>query len=457
MQTTIEIGKRLRRIAMPPMGISLFVVLVSCCHPARAEDLLTVYRQAIKNDARLHVIEENYLAIQQRVPQARAGLLPSLNATGSVNRNDDEVTTDATIFSQPSGKAAYGSSEYKLSLTQPIYNVTLWAGLREAEAEARRAQAEYQAAQQDLILRTTQAYFDVLLAQDTLALARAEREALASNLEATKGRKQAGLVNITDVNDARARLQIAISQEIDARYKLDDSREALREISGQSPGTLRGLSQDAVFSTPNPPTIDSWIDSALDKNYTIRAAREAAEAARQTIERNRAAHLPSLDAVGSVSRLDTGGSIPGPGVRSDNRLVGIQLNIPLYQGGLVNARTKEAIHRYEAAQQALEGQRRAIERETRAAFQGAVSSAARIQAIEQAVQAADSALIAKTEGRRLGLYTTLDILDSTRDLYKSKRDYAEARHAYLFNLLKLKNSAGTLDADDVLSINQWLR
>jgi outer membrane protein len=143
-------------------------------------------------------------------------------------------------------------------------------------------------------------------------------------------------------------------------------------------------------------------------------------------------------------------------VRADNTVIGLQLIVPLYQGGLIDSRTEEAIRRHEAAQQDLEGQRRAVERETRAAFQGTTGSAARIDALKHAIRAAESALTAKIEGRKLGLYTTLDLLDSTRDLYRAKRDYAESRHAYLFNLLKLKNSAGTLGEDDVMAINRWL-
>ena len=457
MKVTTTTGRRPQSVRLPIISISFFLALTIPCVPVQAEDLLAIYRLAIENDARFRAVEANYMAVQQRVPQARAGLLPNLSATGALNRNDEEVSTDTTVFSRPAGQARYRSSEYRLSLTQPIFNDANWASLRLAEADVRRAQAEYQTAQQDLILRTAQAYFDVLLAQDTLALALAEKEALARNLEATEGRKSAGLVSVTDVNDARARFQVAVAQEIEARYKLDDNREALREISGQPPGMLSGLDAIVAFSMPDPPDITQWIASATDKNFALRAAREAVEVARQTIERSRAAHLPTLDAVGSVSRVDAGGSIPGPGARSNNTIVGLQLNVPLYQGGLINARTEEAIHRYEAAQQDLEGRRRAVERETRAAFQGATSSAARIDALKHAIQAAESALTAKIEGRKLGLYTTLDLLDSTRDLYRAKRDYAESRHAYLLNFLKLKNSAATLGEDDVMAINRWLR
>lgn len=434
----------------------LLVMLGLLCTPTQAEDLLSIYKLALDNDPRLRAAEANYRANQEKLPQARANLLPSLSGTAARSKNDEEVITDASIFSRPAGQAKYRSNEYKLSLTQPIYNAAYWANLRQASAEVRRAEAEYQAARQDLILRVSQAYFEVLLAQDAVSLARAEKQALARHLEAIEGRRKAGLANITDANDARARYQIAFAQEIEAISKLDDAREALREIVGRLPGTLAGLSDHATAVTPDPPDIDRWAESASAHNATLRAAKEAVDAAREAVERNRAAHYPTLDAVGNRSRLDADASIPGPGVRTDNTVVGLQLTVPLFQGGLVNSRVEEAAQRHNSALQELEGQRRAVERSARAAFQGVASAAARIEALLQAIVAADSALAGKTEGRAVGLYTTQDVLDATRDLYRAKRDYAEARHLYLLNFLKLKNAAGVLTEDDVAVINSRL-
>jgi len=443
-------------IREPDSLARLMVMMSVLCAPARAEDLLSIYQLAVENDPRFRAAEANYKAAQEKLPQARANLLPSLSATAARNKNNEEVVTDTTIFSRPAGEARYRSSEYKLSLTQPIYNGVYWANLRQASAEIRRSEAEYQAARQDLILRVAQGYLDVLLAQDALSLAHAEKDALARNLESVEGRRKAGLANITEANDARARYQIAVAQEIEAANKLDDTREALREIAGRLPGTLSGLTDGATVVIPDPPDINRWVESASSQNATLRAAKEAVDAAREAIERNRAAHYPTLDAVGNRSRVDADGSIPGPGVRSDDTVIGLQLTVPLFQGGLVNSRVEEAAQRYNAARQELEGQRRAVERAARAAFQGVTSGAARIDALKQAVAAAESALTAKTEGRAAGLYTTLDILDATRDLYRAKRDYAEARHLYLLNFLKLKNAAGLLTEDDVLAVNSRL-
>lgn len=432
-----------------------FVILLPSF--AVADDLLAVYKLAAEHDPRFKAAEANFRAIQERLPQARAGLLPTLSATGTANRNEERVETDASIFSRPAGEAGYRSTEYRFSLSQPIYNGVAWATVRQTNAEVRRAEAEYAAARQDLILRVAQTYFEILLAQDAVALAQAEKEALARNLESIENRRKAGLANITEANDARARHQIALAQEIEAANKLDDAREALREIIGKTPNTLAGIVESGIVLTPDPNDISKWTEAALANNLALQAAKEAVDAARAGIERNRAAHYPTLEAVGNRSRLDTDGSIPGPGIRTDNSTFGLQVTVPLFQGGLVNARVAEAAERHNAALQEMEGQRRAVERATRAAFQGVTGGAARVEALQLAIASAESALAAKTEGRSIGLYTTLDILDATRDLYRAKRDYSEARHLHLLNYLRLKNAAGTLSEADVAALAQWMK
>ncbi|HEX7073943.1 MAG TPA: TolC family outer membrane protein [Hyphomicrobiaceae bacterium] len=443
-------------------GATLFSALALGCLMAlpsalRAEDLLSIFRLASENDPQVRAAFARYQAVQQAVPQARAGLLPQVNATLARNRNAEEVSTDAFIFSRPAGRASYYSDSYEVNLSQVLYDRALWTRLDQASAEVRRAALEYRAARQNLILRVAEAYFRVLLAQETVALAEAERQALARNLEAAEGRRRAGSGTIIEVHEARARFQVSAAQLIEATNELADSREALREISDRLPGNLQGLGDDTAFQAPEPAELSAWIETALQQNSEVLAAREALEVARLEIDRNRAGHFPTLEMVGTHSRHDADASIPGPGIRADDTLIGVQLTIPLYQGGAVSARTEEAAHRYGAAREELEARRRAVERSTRAAFQGVMASLARIDALELAINAAESALQAKTEGRGFGLYTTLDVLDATRELYQARRDLAEAQHTYLSNLLQLKYAAGVLAEDDVLAVNAWLR
>ncbi len=431
------------------------VCLVSS--PAGAEDLLFHYKLARDADPKLRGAEANRNAIRERLSQAQAGFFPNIATSAARNRNEQKVVTDSFVFSQPPGKAAYSSSEYRLNLSQPVFNAALSAGWRVADAEAVKAEAEYGATQQELMLRVAQAYFEVLLAQETLALVQAEKETLTHQLDSAHGRLKAGLAPITEVHDTEARFQTVVAQEIDAQNQIEDKREALHEISGEMPGTLATLRDTTLLVRPDPPDIQQWTDTALNQNLSLQAAKAAAESARQAVAQNRAAHYPTVSLVGSRTRTDADASIPGPGVRSDESVIGLQLNIPLFQGGLVNARVKEAAYRYEASQQDFEAKRRAMARATRAAFQDTLGTAAKIEALQQTVVAARSSLTAKTEGYAVGVYKAVDVLDATRDLYRAQRDLAEARHHYALNTLQLKFYAGTLVDDDMLAINSWLR
>lgn len=425
--------------------------------PVHAEDLLFHYKLALDRDPKLRGAEANRDAVRERLSQARAGFFPTVTTSAARNRNDEKVITDNAIATQPAGTASYSSSDYRLNLTQPVFNAALMGAWRVADADLARAEAEYGAAKQDLVVRVAQAYFDVLLAEETLALTHSEKDALAHQLESAQGRLEAGLASITEVDDTHARFQTVAAQEIETQNQVDDERQALREISGEAPGDLARLGEAMPLALPEPPDLKRWTDSALAQNLTLQAAAAAAASAREAVNQNRAGHYPTVDIVGNRTRTDADASIPGPGVRNDRTVVGLQLTLPLFQGGLVNAKTQEAAYRYEAAQQDFEARRRAVERAARAAFQGVAGTKAKIEALEQTVVSATSSLSAKIEGHRAGLYTAVDVLDATRDLYRARRDLAEARHHYALNLLQLKLAAGTLNDDDLVAINGWLR
>ena len=424
---------------------------------AKAEDLVTVYNLARQNDPKFRAAESNYLAGRQKLPQARATLMPTINARAARDRNDTDTVTDAFIPGRPSGRFEFSSSEYSLSLSQPVYNGVVFAGLKQAKAEVRRAEADYAAAGQDMILRVAEAYFGQLAAQDNLDFARAEKRVIRRQLESAEGRLKVGLTTITDVHDARARYEIASAQEIEADNQLQDKREALRELTSRAPGTLSAVGTAMPLVTPEPADINQWVEQSVAQNYSLLAKRESAESAREEVKRLQAGHYPTLDLVGTRTRNDADGSITGTGIRSDNTVVGLQLNVPLYQGGLVSARAEEAAHRFDAAQQELEASRRQIERTTRAAYLGVAGGAAKVTALLQAVTASESALAAKTEGFAAGVNTNLEVLDASRDLFRAKRDLAGARYDYLLNLLRLKQAAGTLSENDLVQINGWLQ
>lgn len=421
-----------------------------------AEDLISVYKLAHQNDPKFRGARSVYLAEREKLPQARAGLMPTLNARASRDRNNNETITDSFILGRPSARFEYSSSEYSLSLNQTVYNAAVFSGLNQAKAEVRRAEAEYAAAAQDLIVRLAQVYFDMLLAQDHLEFSHAEKVSIQRQFEAAEGRLKVGLATITDVHDAKARFETAEAQEIEAENSLQDKREALRELTGRPPESLARVGANMPLITPDPSDINQWVGKSLTQNYSLLAKREAADGAHEEIRRQRAGHYPTLDLVGTRTRNDANGSMSGPGIRMDNTVVGLQLNVPLFQGGLVNSRTEEAAYRYDAAQQEFEAIRRATERATRAAYRGAEGGVAKVRALVQAVVAGESALSAKTEGFAAGINTNMDVLDANRDLYRAKRDLSSARYDYLLNLLRLKQAAGMLSENDIVQINGWL-
>lgn len=425
--------------------------------PSPAENLIDIFNLARQSDPKFRAAESLYLAGKEKLPQARGALMPTINARAARDRNEAETGTDAFIPGRPSGRFEYSSSDYTLSLSQPVYNGVIFSGLKQAKAEVRRAEAEYNAAGQDLILRVAEAYFGVLSAQDSLELAQAEQTAIRRQLETADARLKVGLATITDVHDARARFEIAAAEAIAAENKLRDQHEALREVTGRAIDTLAPVGPAMPLLTPEPADAQQWVDKSVAQNYSLLARREAAESLREETKRLRAGHYPTLDLVGRRNRNDADGGVTGTGLRSDNTVVGLELNVPIFQGGLVSSRTQEAAHRFDAAQQDFEAARRATERAARAAYLGVESGAARVTALTQAVVASESALNAKTESFGAGIGTNLDVLDASRDLFRAKRDLAQARYDYLLNLLRLKQAAGTLSETDLAQINGWLQ
>jgi outer membrane protein len=427
--------------------------------PARTLDLIMVHQRAHKADPVFLSAEATYRANQKKLPQAWGALLPNVSARAERANNDQERIVDSVgNISNPPGKAKFQSHDYSLDLRQPIFNAEKFSSLRQAKAEVRQAEANYAAAKQDLIVRAAEIYFGVLGAQDNLDFAQAEQRSIARQLEVAQGRLDVGLATITEVHEARARYETAVAQTIEADNLLADNRQRLMELIGPDNAALIPLGEYLPLITPDPPNINRWVETAFDQNLALKASREGVEVARQEIKKQQAGHYPRLDLVGSRTRHEQDESISttGAGFQTDNTSVGVELNVPLFEGGAVRARAKEARYLYQAAQHDFEGQRRNTERTARASFLGVSSASARVEALKQAVVANESAVEAKQEGFNAGINTNLDVLDAQRDLFRAKRDYARARYDYVINILKLKQSAGTLSEDDLEEMNRWL-
>lgn len=419
---------------------------------AYADDLLQIYQLAQQSDPQLKAAQSDRLAVLESKPQSQALLYPTISASANTTGNRLNITQPTSV----AGETYFNSNGYTLSLTQPVYHRDTYVQLRQADARVAQADSQLAGAEQDLILRVSGRYFDVLAAQDNLEFARAEKKAIARELEQSQQRFDVGLVAITDVQEAQARYDQAIAQEIAAERTLSTSRELLREITGQDHAALAMLGEQIPFLTPEPADIEQWTQTALKQNQQLTAAQYAAEIAREEIERQRSGHYPSVDIVGTHTNAKSGGGRFGAS-ETDGDAVALQLNIPIYQGGLITSRTREAEHRHSQARENLEQQQRGAVRQTRDSYTGVIANISRVSALKQAVTSSKTALEATEAGLEVGTRTQVDVLDAQRELFRAERDHARARYDYIIESLRLKQAAGTLAPTDVEQINGWLK
>ncbi|MCK9532310.1 MAG: TolC family outer membrane protein [Gammaproteobacteria bacterium] len=419
--------------------------------PALAADLLDVYQRAQVADPQIAAAAAQHGAALQARPLARSNLMPKLSAGALYSQASTDTDGSAVPIAQR-GSVDTDTTEYNLSLIQPLYHQDYFVQLSQADARIAQADANYTAAQQDLIVRAASAYFGVLAAEDNLRFAEAQRTAFEQQLRQTRQRFEVGLTAITDVREAQARYDLATAQEITARNQLDTANEQLRELTGEDYESLAKLGEVPLV-VPEPANMDTWVNKALEQNLQLIAAEAASRFQREEIRRQRAQRYPTLDLtarVGSTER-DT-----GLVTEQDSTVVGINLNFPFYQGGLISARTRESEFLYQQALAQLDQQRRATVRQTRDAFNGVQAGISQVEALHQAVISAQTALDATQAGYEVGTRTAVDVLDAQQQLYQAQSDYASARYNYVLATLQLKQAAGTLTPDDVRLINAWL-
>ncbi len=410
---------------------------------------------AIKNDPRFLGARYERDASVEKFVQARAGLLPRLTAQGSYTQTRQNiVSSDNTVYGQ--GSSTFPTTTYSASLTQPLFNFASWASLQRAKATVKGADMKLEAARQDLMVRTSRGYLGVLASRDNLEFLSVEEAAVARYHELVSGRFASGLASRTDFLDAKARFSDVKARKIAARSTLDDAFQTLREIVGQDVTKISALREELPLVRPDPDNVDTWIDAGLKQNPSLEVQRQAVEEARQEVSRQQAGHYPYLNLEANYDRTKTEGTLFGGGSEVETASALVRLSVPLYEGGIVSSRTREARGLYQVAVQEEERQTRAAKKETRAAFLGVASSIDRVQALREAVEAQKLVLEAKKEGYRSGLYTILAVLDAERDLYRARRDYAVARYDYVMNSLRLKVSVGTLTEADLASVNDWL-
>jgi outer membrane protein len=479
--------------------------------PVMAENLIQVYRLARDQDPTFQSSLYRHEAAPEPLKQAYSELLPTLMADGDYTRRKQEILeSDVAVYGF--GISRYPSKQYNLTITQPLLKLSAIFRVYQAKEEVKRADLEFEAAKQDLIMRVAEAYMGALSAQDNLAFVLAEEAAVEFHFQLAQGRHSMGLAPITDYHDAKARLATVTADRIEAENELDDAFEALAEVTGQEivslsalkpepiaqgsdltrlpseqqeamtpgPDSARkaGTSDDSAAESsgavkpeavehqgaqeavqivgPDPADMNQWIDVALKQNPELLVQRQEVEVAKQEVQRQRSGHWPVLEATGRRNLVDAQGSLYGGGNEIETTEFAVKASIPIFQGGFVVSRTREARKLLKAAKEDMEKQIRAVKRQTRRAYLGIESAIKKVEALRQSVISYKLALEAKQEGFNSGLFTTLAVLDAERDLYLSKQDYSQARYDYILNSLRLKQAVGILTEADPVIVNNWL-
>ncbi|MCC6658344.1 MAG: TolC family outer membrane protein [Rhodocyclaceae bacterium] len=426
--------------------------------PALAADLLQVYRDAIAYDAQFASAKAAWEAGQEKLPQGRAGLLPVISATASTTWND--IDYNRRMLNTPPVDAQYNTNGYTLTLTQPIFR---WQNIEQygqSKLQVVAADAQFAQAKQDLVLRAAQAYFDVLLAQDSLGLAQAQKKAISEQLEAAKRNFEVGTATITDTHEAQARFDLVTAQELAAQNDLEIKRQALRQVIGKVPESLAALRAQVQLQRPQPDDMGKWVEAAEAGSPLVAAQQAALEIADKEINKQRAGHLPTLDLVATRGRSSaTGGLAAGvalPGSDTHSNTIGLQLTLPIFAGGAVMSKDREAVALREKARADLDNTRRAAALGARQAYLGVTSGMAQVRAYEQALVSSQSALDSNKLGYEVGVRINIDVLNAQQQLYATRRDLAKARYDTLVAQLRLKAAAGSLGEDDVQAINALL-
>ncbi|OIR08667.1 outer membrane protein TolC precursor [mine drainage metagenome] len=423
--------------------------------PVQAADLVDVYHAAQSQDAVFASARAARQAGEEKLTQGRSLLLPSVTFNANTTSNDVTIDygTASPIF--VSGGMRYNTHGYGVNLVQPLFREQNWAAYNQSELQVAISEAQFKLAEQDVILRSAQTYFDVLIAQDTVQLTAAQKTAIAEDLDQAKHNFEVGSATVTDTYEAQARYDLIVAQELAAASNLEIKRRTLQKLINADVNDLNALSGAFKLETPDPADIQKWVNVSQQGNFQIVQAEAAYQLAEQEVARSRGGNLPTVDLVASYgSSIATGGVFGATDTRST--AIGVQLNIPLFQGGSIQSRWREAEANRERARQDLENTRRNVELQTRQAYLGVVSGIAQVQALQQALTSSESLLDASKVGHEVGVRTNLDVLNAQQQLFSTKRDLYQAQYSYLLSQLRLKAAAGNLAEADIVGVNRSL-
>ncbi|HEY2628250.1 MAG TPA: TolC family outer membrane protein [Usitatibacter sp.] len=429
---------------------ALALALNAALGTASATDLINIYRDALVSDPVYQSSRAQYAATVEALPQARSGYLPNVGANANYFRNrvDEDIA----------GKFDYTSKGYAVTLSQPIFRMQNWISIGQAEKVVFQAETTLAGAVQDLIIRTAQAYFDVLLAQDNVALSGAQKVSISEQLAQAKRNFEVGTATIVDTLEAQARYDQADAKEISDKNDLEVKKHALAVLIGKFPEGLTPLREPLALAPPSPNDMQAWVTAASDSSVAIINARAGVDIAKQEINRQRAGYAPTLDLSASYTRTDNPTNVvPGlTGPFTNAGAVGLLLSVPIYQGGLTNSQVRQAVANRDKAESDLENARRMVWQSVRTNFLNVTSGIAQVRSLEQALKSTQSQLDSTILGRDVGVRTSVDVLNAQQQVFQTRRDLQQARYNYLLSTLRLKAAAGTLTEQDVENVNLTL-
>ena len=431
---------------------ALIAGLLASTGTLAAEDLLAVARAALANDAQFQSARAQREATSEKLPQARAGLLPSLTLNGTTQWNDVEISKPVDRSTQ------YNSHNFGFQLTQPLFRWANWVQFEQGKLQVAAADAQLAQARQDTLLRAAQAYFDLLYAQDVLTSIVAQKTAASEQLELARKSFEVGTVTITDVHEAQSRFDLATAQEIAARSDIEVKRHALAVITGRAPEALRGLRSEVAFTLPEPARMEEWVDRAQTESLTVLAQLANQEIANREIERQRAGHYPTVDLVATYGQNKTVITFAGAPLNNESTTgtVGVQVSVPLFQGLGQESRVRESAHLLDRARAEVDFARRNAAQQARQAWLGVANGIAQTAALRAAQVSSQSSLDANKLGYEVGVRINIDVLNAQQQLYVTSRDLAKARYDTLLAQLRLKAAAGQLAEPEIEAVNALL-
>jgi len=428
----------------------LSVALLVALAPARAEDLLDIYRLALQNDLTLAQARAGHQASLEKAGQNTGQLLPTINFTASRFAVNQDIRQPVPVSND------YDNDAYTLLLTQPLYRKPNFASYAQGKQLSAQADAELAVAEGEVMFRAAQAYFDVLAAEDTLGFARTEKAAIDGQRRLAERNFAVGNASVVDVHEARARYDQAVAQEVNAENDLHVKREALAVLVNGYPASLAKLGPGFTLKSPEPADMEAWNRTGQEKSPLIQVYERAAKVAEEEIEKHRGGHYPTLDLVASHSYNKNGSVFSSATYEYTTNMVGAQLQVPIFAGGVTQSKVREAEARRDQARAALDAARRTTARLARESYIAVVNGMRRVEALEQARASSRKALESTLLGYESGVRTGVDVLNAQRELYRTQRDLSQARYAYLLSQLRLRLAAGTLNEADLAEVNGLL-